>query len=300
MSAWNKRKQRHPRYQLIGQRARITRLSPRKDSRRGVLLLVVLSMLTLFLMIGTAYIVTANQFRRANKTYAKAEQSAHSPAKQQVLINEVFNQILRDTNNQFSAIRYHSLLRDAYGNDGISIGAPSFTKFANRGSVSYTDDYGNPVDANTLDQRMALTGDQFFWVAVEFDIPVAPLLSELSQTDDYYNGTLFTFHNGDLRGVTTRVMDYDYAVTTNTNSVTGLPVSYGIFTLMALDSEVPIISQQLTNNNTITLNTRATINGRPFNGTGCRLRNKFNFSSSVNRWRNSTALLRLQIIYLWH
>ena len=94
-------------------------LSAFRSPRSGILLLVVLSMLTLFLLIGTAFIVSANQYRKANKILAKVTESSNSSVDQVNLLEEVLNQLVRDTNNQNSSLRFHSLLRDMYGNDGL-------------------------------------------------------------------------------------------------------------------------------------------------------------------------------------
>ncbi len=97
-----------------------TRNSP--PDRRGILLLVVLSMLVLFLLVGTSFIVSSNQYRKANKTLGKPYTPAKSPLQHADLLEEVVNQLVRDTTNEFSSLRYHSLLRDLYGADGIQIG----------------------------------------------------------------------------------------------------------------------------------------------------------------------------------
>ncbi|MCA9231273.1 MAG: hypothetical protein KDA57_11515, partial [Planctomycetales bacterium] len=54
----------------------------RASDRRGILLLVVLSLLTLFLMIGTAFIVTANQYRQMNKARGKVAEQTSAPVRQ--------------------------------------------------------------------------------------------------------------------------------------------------------------------------------------------------------------------------
>src|SRR4051794_30224812 len=43
----------------------------RRSSRRGVLLLVVLSMLVLFMLVGTAFLMTSNQTRMKSKDEAR-------------------------------------------------------------------------------------------------------------------------------------------------------------------------------------------------------------------------------------
>ena len=47
-----------------------------RAQRRGVLLLVVLSMLVLFMLIGTAFLMSSNQYRDAAKQAAKASGAA--------------------------------------------------------------------------------------------------------------------------------------------------------------------------------------------------------------------------------
>ncbi|NOY41998.1 MAG: hypothetical protein GXP26_09195 [Planctomycetes bacterium] len=153
------------------------------SSRRGILLLVVLSMLTLFLMIGTAYIVTSNQYRRAQKTYARATQAANAPGKQGHLLSEVMNQLLRDTNNEFSNLRYHSLLRDVYGNDG------------------FTGEVSNAAWAPNTGQQI-----------LQFKLPGLTdqfgNLATLSSINNVFNGLVLTFLDGSSRGQSTRIVGY--------------------------------------------------------------------------------------------
>lgn len=86
------------------------------ESRRGVLLLVVLSMLVLFMLVGTTFLITGSQYRTTSKV---AEKANRAPIQADPLLNRALMQILRDTNNPRSAIRTHSLLNDIYGTDGF-------------------------------------------------------------------------------------------------------------------------------------------------------------------------------------
>ena len=97
-------------------RPRSSFLAPRPSARRGVLLLVVLSLLVLFMLIGTAFLMSSNQYRKGMKEQAKQDRIGNYPTK---LLDRAVMQILRDTDNPQSAIRYHSLLRDLYGTDGF-------------------------------------------------------------------------------------------------------------------------------------------------------------------------------------
>src|SRR5262245_16594317 len=87
-----------------------------RRSRRGVLLLVVLSMLVLFMLIGTAFLMTSDQSRTAAKGSAKLNRLGNHATR---LLDRAAMQLVRDSNNLHSVIRYHSLLRDLYGTDGF-------------------------------------------------------------------------------------------------------------------------------------------------------------------------------------
>ena len=71
-------------------RARTSRQTP----RRGILLLVVLTMLTLFLLIGTTYLVSANFFRKTGKLTAAATQAQYVSVDQETLLDQALRQLI--------------------------------------------------------------------------------------------------------------------------------------------------------------------------------------------------------------
>jgi hypothetical protein len=88
--------------------------------RRGVLLLVVLSMLTLFLMLGAAYLTIATRARKAARAFANNSVAATaSTAAEQRLLDAAFMSIVRGVND--SNVAYlgtgEDLLGDKYGSD---------------------------------------------------------------------------------------------------------------------------------------------------------------------------------------
>jgi hypothetical protein len=101
---------------------------PSKRGRRGVLLLVVLSMLTLFLMLGAAYLLSASRAREAAKAYARltfGSDEAKIPAAallDSVLLNVVRGPMLVIASG--SATTFESLLADKYGGP-IASGTPT-------------------------------------------------------------------------------------------------------------------------------------------------------------------------------
>ena len=73
-------------------------------------------MLVLFMLIGTAFLMSSSQYRHAAQSSAKMDRVGNHPSD---LLDRGLMQVLRDTNNPQSVVRYHSLLRDMYGVDGF-------------------------------------------------------------------------------------------------------------------------------------------------------------------------------------
>ena len=77
-------------------RSRRSRDVSARSSRRGVLLLVVLSMLVLFMLVGTAFLMSSNQSRDQMKEAAKQDRLGNYATK---LLERALLQIVRDTDN---------------------------------------------------------------------------------------------------------------------------------------------------------------------------------------------------------
>ena len=111
------------------------------QSRRGVLLLVVLSMLTLFLMLGTAYLVVSSRSRQTARAFAKlAMQSETFRIPSTQLLDAAFLRVVRGGATFGVAsvpptgismpTKFESLLEDKYGSSATGTAA-SVTKVAN-------------------------------------------------------------------------------------------------------------------------------------------------------------------------
>ncbi len=84
------------------------------DSRRGVTLLMVISIVVLFLLMGTAFMVLATQFRRSATMLSHVRERRDDARS---LVSRAFRDLLREPSldNSASPLRGHSLLGDIYG-----------------------------------------------------------------------------------------------------------------------------------------------------------------------------------------
>ncbi len=206
-----------------------------RESRRGVLLLVVLSMLVLFMLIGTAFLMSSSQMQKAANVEAKSERLNKSATKR---LDSALLQVLRDTENPHSVVRYHSLLRDLYGTDGfqgivyspesmdLTTALGQVTRYADGKvgnsaapldptngqfidiyvtaggyvGIDYTQNYNGTT--NPLDLRNVLKLDR--------NVYGEPQPYPLPLTKGYFNGCLLTITSGPAAGATARILDYNY------------------------------------------------------------------------------------------
>ncbi|MEX0794142.1 MAG: hypothetical protein WD045_13485, partial [Pirellulaceae bacterium] len=156
-------------------------------SRRGALLLVVLSMLVLFSMIGLTFVVTAGHFRRAADASLRAEPEEQDPARE---MDAILGQLIRGPQvGTRSGILGHDLLRDIWGNvtiefpavSGIDFTRPQMTRI--RVLIGSLPEFpaGNPSPDNGY---------------------------RVSKIEDYYSGTVLTFTTGAAAGQSHRILRY--------------------------------------------------------------------------------------------
>lgn len=92
------------------------------QSRRGVLLLVILGMLAMFGLVAIAFVILTGQFRRTAEVTRRIDIQAESP---HALLENAFSQVVRGSTNPASALSVHSLLEDMYGNNSWVIQLPT-------------------------------------------------------------------------------------------------------------------------------------------------------------------------------
>ena len=81
-----------------------------------MLLLVVLSLLMLFSLVAVTFVLISSRHYETTRYAVKNEQTGDDPRR---LLDNVFAQCIRGTDDSHSVIGPHSLLEDLYGNDGI-------------------------------------------------------------------------------------------------------------------------------------------------------------------------------------
>ena len=206
-----------------------TRL-PRR-APRGVLLLVVLSLLVLFTLIGVTFILVASQSRRATRADSRHEQHGDDP---QRVVDAVFGQIVRDTTNPRSSLQGHSLLADMYGNDGVKgtiAAAPLPTPIAG----------GQMFDITTAGALANLPGALY---------PTPLQMQALG----YFNGCVLTMVDGPAANLSARIIGWGYSAPN--------------FTIRVVAFEWPNAQAAASFQTATAVGNAFVINGRPFNGTG--------------------------------
>ncbi len=172
-------------------------MARRTKPRRGVLLLIVLSLLVLFLLMGMSFLVSATQFNKLAGSSARTDLQGMPGDK---LANSVLYQLVRGTTNPYSAIRGHSLLEDLYGRDYL-VGEATAV-------ADYEGSRGQMLEVRFTASRLGGA------------LPEDTVAQELK--DDYYAGCVLTFLNGSAKGSSTRVLRYKPSVNTLVVSGTNL------------------------------------------------------------------------------
>ena len=148
----------------------------RKPPRRGIVLLIVISLLALFVLIGVTFVLVSSHYVTSARVTERIDQVGDYADRE---FDILISQLLTDTAAR-SALRSHSLLGDFYGTDNL------------QGTVS-----GAPTS-------------QWGGQAYSFTFTASGTASDVV---DYYTGRVITFFTGG-RYYSTRVLQYDPTTTT--------------------------------------------------------------------------------------
>src|SRR5271165_4840116 len=98
----------------------LTRLH--QDRRRpGVVLLVVITLLTLFAVVGIAFVLFAQSEATAARVWRESETLPRPDMDQEMLLAYTLSQLLYGTNNPSSQLIYQSLAENMYGPAGNTV-----------------------------------------------------------------------------------------------------------------------------------------------------------------------------------
>jgi hypothetical protein len=92
------------------------------SQRRGIILLVVLALLTLFAIVGISFVLYANSQATGSRYFREAENPATPDMDPELLLSYFLGQLVYDVddvNGVYSAMRGHSVGRNAYGLNGV-------------------------------------------------------------------------------------------------------------------------------------------------------------------------------------
>jgi hypothetical protein len=214
--------------------------SIRRQQQRGVILLAIISLLTMFMLIGITYVVVSGHFKRAAITNSQDRQLGVPPQKH---LDSALYQLLRDTDHAGSATRTHSLLQDKYGH--FSMRARIFQVTLDPASTSY------PADKQILEMQVYLR---------DLPLPITGGVNPPNTTSlpllnlGALNGRIITFLDGVAKNISGRILKSS-PLPNNVNANYLLRI---LFPKSISNTIAPASFQ-----NTILL-----INGRDFSGTG--------------------------------
>ena len=118
--------------------------------RDGVILLVVISLLVLFSLVGLAFVVYAEGQANVARLWREAETAQRPDMDQELLLAYFLSQLIYDTDNPHSALRGHSFARTMYGRPGGTVAFNGTGRLHNGNpdsflNINYTQ-FGAPVN----------------------------------------------------------------------------------------------------------------------------------------------------------
>jgi hypothetical protein len=222
----------------------------------------VLSLLVLFVVLAVTFTIVASQYDRAARSESKREWFGVPPSRH---LEGAMYQLLRDTTWSGSALRFQSLLRDYYGEDGFR------GKIADATALQLFNTTNPPWPVT-----QTLSGGEFFDLPLNTTLiyppanpnatpPVASTTAfvtvdgqsyTISQYPGFYNGCMFTITSGKAAGLTTPVVGYFYV----TNNVVQNQPVLRVLTCKTLGAGAVTLTDLA--------GAEFILNGRPFGGTG--------------------------------
>ncbi|MCC7087008.1 MAG: hypothetical protein IT427_18570 [Pirellulales bacterium] len=241
---------------------------PASHRRRGVLILVVLSILVLFALMALTYVLLANKQLSQSKSFNRGQANAVPPQQD---LDATMLQVLRGSNNPHSPISVWGLLGDMYGDP--------MSRTLTSGSVTTTFYGPNSVRGYVVpgaSNPVLVAGGQITEMLVApRSIPVGsttPIeFDEFSKLEGYYEGCVLTMTSGALRGQSTRIVRYTNYQDPDSANPTDDRVTIHVVTFKSSSGTIALAPGDT-----------FLINGRPFSGTGFGYNSLNGPSSTLN------------------
>ena len=165
-------------------------MQPKPPSRKGITLLFTISMLVLFLMMGTAFVVVANNYYRKSVRRAR-----HSSINRDATawLDQAFYDAVRGPSLKYtlSPLRGHSILEDLYG-------------YGIRGRLSDTATF-QPSSNKAL---IVLRIDPTSLSSLRDDSELEDFLTSEAYVDGLFNGRVITLTTGNGTGYSSRIISH--------------------------------------------------------------------------------------------
>ena len=234
-------------------------------NRQGITLLFVVSMIVLFLLMGTTFVVISNDYFKAAR---KRGQAKLHTVDHEATLRRAFYDVVRGPSlvNQSSPLRAHDLLSDQYG-----YGFKAFITDA----YDFAD---SDLDGDIDGDDSGVEPEQFLRVILGSDTGIRNQVQDLRKSDDayadflnqaepsdpnnfnvpvagLYNGLVFSFVTKSATGYSTRIVEHSY------NANTGNHEFIIPFPRVGQFEGVGVAISDLVESQVI-------VNGRDFSGTG--------------------------------
>ena len=232
--------------------------------RRGIILLAIISLLTMFMLIGVTYVVVSGHFKRAALSNAQSRQLGVAPQKH---LDSAMYQLVRDTDRAGSIARGHSLLQDKYGH--FSVRARIQQAVVDPTTNQY------PAGGQILELRIVIDPQVLPTPLTVTSTPGNRGLSMLSL--GALNGRVVTFLDGVGQNVSGRIIKSSPNIVPAGTTLANAPYNYTIRLLFPKTIANTIAPASFTEKILV-------INGRDFSGTGAGL----NLTAGATRYGQLT------------
>jgi hypothetical protein len=167
-------------------------LTARQKKRRGIILLMVVSLLALFLLMGVTFAILAIQYKSAADASAQRERYGDTAGNEgDLVVNQLLYESLTPT-----SISGNGLLRDMYGNDYLQ----------------YPNNFTPVNDTNFNVQTLTngnQGGGQLLEITFSTNFAASPTTGTPSVVPGYYNGRVLTIYASNIRQwLSTRIVQY--------------------------------------------------------------------------------------------